>query len=1059
LTKFFLRRPIFAAVCSIVVMLAGLIVIPGLPIAQYPRIAPPVVSVNATFIGADAQSVESSVTVPLEEAINGVEGLRYITSQSTNNGLSTITCTFDLTRDLDRATADVQNAVQSAVGLLPATVQQTGVIVTKNSGSFVLAMALTSDNPDFDQIKLSNYADVQIKDVLKRISGVNDVRVFGERKYAMRIWVDPKRLADNGLAASDVVNAISAQNQVVPAGSIGAPPNAPHQPYQISVNALGRLQTPEQFRQIIVKATPNGGFVRLGDVARIELGAEDYSSFIAFNGQRNAVGLGVLQLPTANALNVAEAVETKMNELSKSFPSGVHYKLAFDTTTFVRAAVHDVIVTLLIAILLVVIVIYLFLQNWRTTLIPAITIPISLIGTFAFMKAFGFTINTITLFGLTLATGLVVDDAIVVIENITRFINDKKMDPYEGAQGAMNEIQSAVVASSLVLLAVFIPVAFFPGTTGLLYKQFALTIAAAISISLFNSLTLTPALAALLLGGPEHKSRGFMGWVDRVITRSREIYHNSLFPTMRLRGLVLVLFAIGLTATALLYRSTPTAFLPAEDQGYFIVTVQAPEGTPLGYESNVAKKVEDVIRRQPEVDAVFDVGGFSFTGAATNRGIMFIKLKDYADRTKASQSLDAVLGRLRGPLFMIPQAQVFAFAPPSIQGVGSFGGFQFELEDKANLGLDVLTRTGYAYMGLGNQNKNLQSVFTTFRNDSPQLDVNLDRNKAQAVGVDVGDLVSTMGIFLGSLFVNDFDYQNRSYKVFVQADTPFRSTVGDLQRIYVRSSQQGVIPISSLIQTKPGKSAPIIYHYNLFRSLEINGQTPPGSSTGQSIAAMEQIATKVNPPGMGYEWSGISLEEIQAGGQSALIFALGILFVFLVLCAQYESFTDPLIVILSVPLAIFGALIALGIRHLPSDAYAQVGFVMLIGLASKSAILIVEFANQLRAQGLDTITAARRAAETRFRPIMMTSLAFILAVVPLVFASGAGSGARHSLGTAVFGGMVISTILNLFITPVIYVFIVTLRERVTGPRGKTPTTGSPPPPAPVGGGEQAAVSL
>jgi hydrophobic/amphiphilic exporter-1 (mainly G- bacteria), HAE1 family len=1054
-TKFFLRRPIFAAVCSMVIMIAGLVAIPTLPIAQYPRIAPPIVSVNAVYIGANAQAVESSVTVPLEEAINGVEGLRYITSQSTNNGLSTITCTFDLSRDLDRATADVQNAVQSATGLLPAVVQQTGVTVTKNSGSFVLAMALTSTNPDWKQIRLSNYANVYIKDVLKRIPGVNDVRIFGERKYAMRIWVDPKKLADHGLAASDVVNALLAQNVDVPAGSIGQPPNPPNQPYQISIHTLGRLENARQFKNIVVKATPDGGYVRLGDVARVDLGAEDYSSFIAFNGQRNTVGLGVLQLPTANALTVAEKVQEKMEELSRSFPAGVTYRVAFDTTTFVRSSIRDVILTLLVAIVLVVLVIYLFLQDWRTTLIPAITIPVSLIGTFAFMKAFGFTINTITLFGLTLATGLVVDDAIVVIENISRFIQDKKMDPYDGAEAAMEEITSAVVASSLVLLAVFIPVAFFPGTTGLLYRQFALTIAASITISLFNSLTLTPALSALLLGRHELRPRGFMAFVDSLIRNARAAYHNALFPVMRMRSVVLVLFAIGLTATALMYRSTPTAFLPAEDQGYFIVTIQAPEGTPLGYESEVSKRVEAIIRQQPEVAAVFNVGGFSFTGAATNRGIMFIKLKDYAARKRPDQSLEAVLQRVRGPLFMIPQAQVFAFAPPSIQGVGNFGGFQFELEDKGNLGLDVLTRTGYGYMALGNRNPALQSVFTTFRNDSPQLDVDLDRDKASSIGVNIGDLVATMQVFLGSEFVNDFNYQNRSYKVYVQADTPFRSSVSDLDRIYVRSAQQGMIPLTALIKSSSSKSAPIIYHYNLFRSLEINGQTPPGASTGQSIAAMQNIAAKIDPPGMGYEWSGISLEEIQSGGQSVLIFALGIVFVFLVLCAQYESFTDPLVIILSVPLAIFGALLALGIRHLPSDAYAQVGYVMLIGLASKSAILIVEFANQLRAQGLDLISAARRAAETRFRPIMMTSLAFILAVLPLVVASGAGSGARHSLGTAVFGGMVVSTILNLFVTPVVYVFVVSMRERITGrrPRGgeseETPGRASESEPAPV----------
>ena len=716
-----------------------------------------------------------------------------------------------------------------------------------------------------------------------------------------------------------------------------------------------------------------------------------------------------------------------MTELSRAFPAGVRYQTAFDTTTFVQASIKDVVVTLFIAIVLVVLVIYLFLQNWRTTLVPAITIPISLIGTFAFMKAFGFTINTITLFGLTLATGLVVDDAIVVIENISRFIQDLKMDPYEGAAGAMDEITSAVVASSLVLLAVFIPVAFFPGTTGLLYKQFALTIAAAISISLFNSLTLTPALSALLLGDHE-KPKGILAFADRCIVAARTAYHRALLPAMRLRATVLLLFVAGLAATAFMYRTTPTAFLPDEDVGYFIVTVQAPEGSPLGYTSKVENDVEALLAKQPEIEDVFSVGGFSFTGAATNRGIMFVKLRDYDQRKGSDHTLFAVLQRIRGPLFMMPEAQIFAFNPPAIQGVGNFGGFQFELEDKGNLGLDVLTRTGYAYMGLGNRNPALQSVFTTFRNDSPQLELGIDRDKATTIGVNLNDLVQTMGVYLGSAYVNNFPFQNRSYKVYVQADTQFRSTLSDLQRIYVRSAQNGIIPITTLTNPVMTKTAPIIYHYNLFRSLEINGQTSPGHSTGQSIAAMQQIAAQVDPPGMSYEWSGISLEELESGGQSAVIFALGIVFVFLVLCAQYESFTDPLIVILAVPLAILGALLALGVRHIPSDAYAQVGYVMLIGLASKSAILIVEFANQLRKQGYGVVDAAVRAAEIRFRPIIMTSLAFILAVVPLVFATGPGSAARHSLGTAVFGGMVVSTILNLFVTPALYIAIVGLRE-------------------------------
>ncbi|MGH7708933.1 MAG: efflux RND transporter permease subunit [Vulcanimicrobiaceae bacterium] len=1033
MTRFFLSRPIFAAVCSLVILIAGAIVLPTLPIAQYPRIAPPVVTVSANYIGASAQAVETSVTTPLEEAINGVEGLRYMSSTSTNDGTSSITCTFDLSRDLDRATADVQNAVQSAQGQLPAEVVQTGVTVAKNSGTFVMAIAMTSDNPAIDQIQLSNYAELNIKDTLKRIPGVSDVHVFGERKYAMRIWLDPRKLANHGLAATDVVTALQQQNVQVAAGAIGSPPTPVHQPYQISVHAEGRLATPQQFGNMVLKANPDGGLVRVRDVGRVELGAENYASYLKYNG-KTATGLGVLQLPAANALTVANDVKAEMAKLATKFPAGVHYEVAFDSTTFVYESIKEVVITLFIAILLVILVIFLFLQDWRTTLIPAITIPVSLIGTFAVMKAFGFTINTITLFGLTLATGLVVDDAIVVIENIARFIQEKKMESIEGAAQAMDEIRSAVVASSLVLLAIFVPVAFFPGTTGQLYRQFALTIAAAISISLFNALTLTPTLSALLLGREEIEHGGFFRQVNRAIAASRKYYHGGMVHALRARWLVAAVFVAGLVATGVLYRATPTAFIPSEDQGYFIVTVQAPEGTSLNYETKVAGEAEAIIAKQPEVVGVFNVGGFSFSGAAPNLGLFFVRLKPWSERPGYDHSINAILGRIGGPLYRLPGVQVFAFNPPAIQGIGRFGGFQFELEDRANIGIPALVDVARKYEALGNRDPALSSVFTTFRNDSPQLQVDVNRDKAASLGVPLTNIFSTMQVYLGSEFVNNFDYLNRSYRVYVQADTPYRNRINDLQQIYVRSTSGAIMPIDSFISVHEVKTAPIITHYNLFRSIEISGQTPAGYGSGQSIAAMEALAKKVDPPGVDYEWTGISLEEIQSGGQSALIFLLGIVFVFLVLAAQYESFTDPLIVLLAVPLAIFGALAALGIRHIASDAYAQVGFLMLIGLASKSAILIVEFANQLRASGLDTIAAARQAAETRFRPIIMTSLAFVLAVVPLVFATGAGSGARHSIGTTVFGGMVVSTILNLFITPVIYVLVVSLRERIRPPK-------------------------
>ncbi|HKU67877.1 MAG TPA: multidrug efflux RND transporter permease subunit [Candidatus Baltobacteraceae bacterium] len=1045
--QFFLRRPIFAAVCSLIVTLAGLISIPTLPIAQYPRIAPPVVTINAIYTGANAQAVESAVTTPLEQAVNGVEGLRYITSSSSNNGTSSITCTFNLGTNLDIAATDVQNAIQSASGLLPNEVKQTGITVSKNSGTFVMVAAMKSNNPQFNQLFLSNYTELNVVNAIKRVPGVSDVLIFGQRRYAMRVWVNPQQLQARNLAVTDVLNALQEQNVEVAAGSIGAAPERKNQPFTISVHAEGRLSTPEQFRNIIVRADPNGGFTRLGDVARVELGAEDYSSSLAFNGNPNVVGLGILQLPTANALQVAQGVRKELDLLSRTFPAGVSYQIAFDTTDFVRESIKEVVLTLIFSIALVVLVIFLFLQNPRSTVIPAVTLPVSLIGTFAVMKLFGFTINTITLFGLTLATGLVVDDAIVVIENIARYIQEKKMGGIEGAAAAMHEVQGAVVASSLVLLAVFVPVAFFPGTTGQLYKQFALTIAASITISLFASLTLTPVMSALMLSGERESHFPFFVWFNRGLANFRAWYRGMLPKFFRRRWAIAGLFLAALAATFILFRTTPTAFIPDEDQGYFIVTLQLPEGASLSQEQVVAKRVEKIIFAQPEVAALFNVSGFSFTGSGPNRGIAFARLKPWSDRRGSAHSLNAVLQRVQMQFFGIPNAQVFAFNPPPIQGVGNFGGFQFELEDRGNVGLPALMQTAYGYMGLGNQNPNLRNVFTTFRIDAPQYQVHIDRAKAKSVGVPLSDVFRTMQTDLGSFYVNDFDYLNRSYRVYVQAEEPYRSSLESLQFLYVRSQQGGMIPLSGLGSATMTKSAPIITHYNLFRSIEINGTTAPGHGSGQAIAAMEQLAQKIDPAGVGYEWSGTSLDEIEGGSLSVIIFFIGIIFVFLVLAAQYESFVDPLIVLLAVPVAILGALVFMNARGLPTDAYAQVGFVMLIGLASKSAILIVEFANQQMKAGADIVTAAARAAQTRLRPILMTSIAFIVAVTPLVFASGAGSAARNSLGTVVFGGMIVSTLLNLAITPVLYVIVKSwsVGRRRGGTPGRTEVLTAPAP--------------
>lgn len=1053
MVEFFLKRPIFAAVASLVIVILGLIAIPLLPIAQYPQITPPVVTVTAFYLGASPQSVESAVTIPIENAINGVEGLRYISSTS-SQGTSTVTATFDLGTNLDIAATDVQNAVQSSSGTLPNEVKQAGITVSKNNGSFVMAIALQSTGAH-DATFLSNYAELNIVNDLKRVPGVSSVQIFGQRRYAMRVWLNPRSLQAYGLAATDVTSALQEQNVNVAAGSIGAAPESNNQPYTYTVNAVGRLTDPAQFRNIIIRATPNGGFVRLGDVARIELGAEDYNSFIRYDGNQNVVGLGVQQLPSANALDVARGVKAKLDDLSKSFPGDVNYKVAFDTTLFVQESIKEVMITLLLSITLVVLVIYLFLQSGRSTLIPALTIPISLIGAFFIMKLFGFTINTITLFGLTLASGLVVDDAIVVIENIARYMTEHKMHGIEGARAAMAEIQSAIVASSLVLFSVFVPVGFFPGVTGLLYKQFALTIAASILISLFAALTLAPVLSSLLLYDKPEATRGFFGWFNRAYGGFKARYRSLLPALMKFRWAALVAFIIALLFTGFLFKTTPTGFIPTEDQGFFLTIVQAPEGTSLASERKSAIKAENIILANPGVSDVFDVGGFSFTGAAPNKGIMFVQLKPWDERKDFATSVVGIL--YAGPKAVVPQfgqqipeAFVMAFPAPAIFGIDTFG-YSFELEDRGNVGLPTLTDIANRYIALGNQpGTMLSGVNTQFRNNAPQLQLAVDRNKVKAVGATLSDVFSTMQINLGSLYVNDFNYLNRSYHVYVQADEPYRSRVSDLQSLYVRSSSGGLIPIAGLTTNSLQSSAPNITHYNLFRNIEINGAPAAGYGSGQAIESMQNLAKKINPPGVSYEWSGLTLDQIQSGSLAALIFGLGIVFVYLVLAAQYESFVDPFIVILAVPAALLGALLFMNYRialghvmqtpgmplplviiaalaqgdgALTQDAYAQVGYVMLIGLASKSAILIVEFANQQIRAGADVVTAAMRAAQTRLRPILMTSIAFVIAMLPLVVASGAGSAARHSLGTVVFGGMLISTFLNLMITPVLYVII------------------------------------
>ena len=1027
--QFFLRRPVLAAVCSLLIVLAGAVSIPTLPIAQYPQLAPPQVTVIAVYNGASAEVVESAVTTPLEQQINGVEGMKYVTSSSGNDGVCTITVTFEIGRDPDLAAVDVQNRVQQALGRLPNEVKVTGVTVKKNSSAFVLAFGLYSENGEYDPVFISNYADRYIVDGLKRVEGVGDIVLFGERKYSMRIWLDPARLAARGLTASDVSRALQEQNLQVAAGQIGQQPAPAHQSYQLSIRASGRLKDASEFDRIILKTGTDGTLVQLKDVGRAELGAEDYSTITRLNG-KPAIGIGVLQLPNANALDVGDRAKKEIEQLSRNFPPGLKAQLAFDTTPFVRDSVHEVLETLAEAIALVVLVIFLFLGSARSTIIPAITIPVSLIGTFAFVKALGFSINTLTLFGITLATGLVVDDAIVVIENIERFIREKNMEPREAAGAAMNEVAGAVIATSLVLIAVFVPVAFFPGTTGRIYKQFSLTIAISVAISAFNALTLTPALCAILL--QKHTAPGkFFAAVERGIERVRKAYDRTVGATLKYRFVAAGVFVAALFATYAVSQKVPTGFVPDEDQGYFIIAIQTPEGASVDATSEVAKSVEKVIRAQPEVLNTFVLAGFSFGGNAPNKGVVFVPLKPYEERKGKGHSAQEVIERVRGPLMGITDGFVLPFSPPPIQGVGNYGGFQFEVLDRSGVQLGELAGATWGLVGQGNSSpKELTGLFSTFTANDPQLVVEVDREKAKALHVRLEEVFSTLSVYMGSQYVNDFDFSNRSYRVYVQADAKFRSKPQDIKELYVRSDTGQMVPLESVISVKETVAPQIINHYNLYRSAEIVGSPAKGRSTGQAMASMQKLANDL-PAGVSYEWSGLSREEVEAGSQTAIIFGLGLLIVFLVLAAQYESFALPFIVLLGVPVAILGALLGQLVRGLENDVFCQVGLLMLVGLASKNAILIVEFANQLRERGHSVVDAAREAAETRLRPILMTSFAFILGIFPLVVATGAGQVARHSLGTAVVCGMVISTLVNLYLIPVLYVAFESLRERFT----------------------------
>lgn len=1030
--NFFIKRPIFTAVCSIVIVFLGAIVVPTLPVAQFPDISPVQVVVTANYTGADAETVETAVTNVLEREINGVQGMRYISSTSGSDGTSQITVTFEASEDPDIATVNVQNRVARVEPLLPSQVTQTGIVVNQQNSNFLMAVALYPENGEYDATFMSNYADIYMVEALRRIRGVGDIQIFGERKYAMRLWLDPNRLASRGLTVQDVSSAIQEQNIQVGAGQIGQQPAPEDQNYQLNLRAVSRLSSVAEFEELVLQTGTDGSLVKLKDVGRVELGAENYATFLTYNGVE-AVGLGITQRPGTNALQAAEAIRAELANLEQSFPPGLSYAVAFDTTTFVSASMRDVVITLITAVCLVIIVLFIFLQDWRTTIVPALAIPVSLLGTFIFTRLFGFSLNTLTLFGLTLATGIVVDDAIVVVEAVATKVQDRGMHPIRAASEAMQELSGAVVATSLVLMAVFIPVAFFPGTTGAIYQQFALTIAFAIVVSTFNALTLSPMLSALLLRSrPE--SQGLLGRAfarfNQFLDNVRQRYRGSLHFLTRFKYVVLAVFVAALAFTAWMYQVVPSAFLPEEDQGYFITIVQAPEGTSLNYTKRVLDQADEIVRQSPDVQSNFAVTGFSFAGSAPNQGIMFTLLRPWEERQGAQSRLQSIIQQVQMQFFGIPQAQIFAVVPPSIQGLGNFGGFQMEMQDRrGNLPLDNFVQNLYGFLGAANQNDNLLGVFSTYAASTPQLLVEVNRDRAKALNVDIADVFETLQSFLGSQYVNDFTLDQRNYRVYLQADQQFRSNPSNIRQFYVRSADDQMIPLGNLVSVEPTTSAQNITHYNLFRSISIQGSAAPGRSSGQAIQAMEETAAQVFPPGVGYEWTGTALEEIESGGQAPIIFGLGLIFVFLVLAAQYESFIDPVIILLSVPLAVLGAILAQFLRGLPNDVYGQIGLVMLIGLASKNAILIVEYANQLREQGLSTVQAAVEASQERLRPILMTGISSLIGFFPLVIAFGAGAESRQSLGTALFGGYLIATFLSLFVVPILYIIVKGLSDR------------------------------
>jgi len=1032
LVAFFIDRPIFASAVAILITLAGAISIPLLPVSQFPPIVPPTVQVSATYNGASADVVERTLTLPVEDQVNGTEGMLYMSSTSANDGQMTMTVTFELGRDPDIATVNVNNRVAVAEPRLPEDVRRFGITVNKQSPDLTLVANLLSPDGSRDALFLSNYAYINVLDALKRVPGVGRVGIFGERRYAMRIWLDPELLTKLELTASDVIAAVREQNVQIAVGRVGSPPAPDGQQLDVPLLTHGRLATVEDFEQIVIRAEPGGSLLKLGDVARVELGAQSYNGFTRLSGQP-AVTMGIFQLPEANALAVASAVRAEFARLSERFPSGVAWKIRYDPTRFVAESISEVMWTLFQAMVLVFVVVFVFLEDWRATLIPAVTIPVSLIGTLAVLNGIGLSINTITLFALVLAIGLVVDDAIVVVENVARLVGGG-MAPRDAVRRSMVEVTSAIVAATLVLGAVFVPVAFLPGTTGLLLRQFGLAVTAAVLISLLNALTLSPALCAIVMRPETGRKAAFFRGFDRVFTAVLQRYDRGVRALLSRRALVVAVYAALGVATYLLFRTVPTGFLPDEDQGYFITSFQLPDGASLERTDEVAHQVEDILLGTPGIVGTNLFGGFDALTSTfpPNVGSVFVTLAPWDEREEKGQTLDAIFASVRPRLAALPGARVFALNPAPIRGLSRTGGFEFQLQDRAGGSLQDLAEMAARVVDRGNASPELQGLFTSFRPDAPQLFLDLDRIKAKTLGVRVDDVFDTLQTFMGGVYVNDFDRFGRLFRVYAQAEGDLRASPEDVGRLWVRSQTGEMVPIATLVSLSRMAGPRDIPHYNVYRSAKIQGAAAPGYSSGQALDRMEAIARELLPSTMSFEWTGTAFQERQAGREAFVVLGLSLLVVFLFLAAQYESWSMPFAIMLVVPLAFLGALGGQALRGLDNDLYCQIGLVTLIGLASKNSILIVEFARRRRMEGATLADAAREAAETRFRPVLMTAFSFILGVLPLVVASGAGAAARRSLGTAVFGGMLVATLLSLVLVPALYVVVQGVAEWIGG---------------------------